>query len=163
MAAVEFSGPPWLTLDKTERQPVSEKFQGQITVAIKAVPSAVWKALTDPEMIQQYLFGTQVTTDWKVGSPITYRGVWQGKAYEDKGTIVEIVPGKSLVSTYWSGMSGKADLPENYMKVAYTLEPTPEGTQLTLTQGNIPTEKERDHSLQNWGMVLNALKKLLEP
>ena len=39
----------------------------------------VWEALTSPQMIQQYLFGTQVTTDWQVGSPITYRGVWQGK------------------------------------------------------------------------------------
>ena len=141
---------------------MGEKFQGQVTVAIQAPPSAVWKALTDPDMIKQYLFGTQVTTDWKVGSPITYEGVWQGKAYKDKGIILEVVPAKSLVSTYWSGMSGKADVPENYMKVAYTLAPAPEGTRLTLTQSNIPSEKERDHSIQNWGMVLEALKKLVE-
>src|SRR5579871_4516699 len=133
---------------------MGEKFEGKVTVVVKAPPSSVWKALTDPEMIKQYLFGTQVTTDWKVGSPITYEGVWQGKAYKDKGVILEVVPGKSLVSTYWSGMSGKTDVPENYMKVAYTLEPMPEGTKLTLAQGNIPSEKERDHSLQNWGMVL---------
>lgn len=141
---------------------MGDKFQGQVTVVVKAPPSAVWKALTDPEMIKQYLFGTQVTTDWKVGSPITYTGVWQGKAYEDKGIILEVIPGKSLVSTYWSGMSGKADVPENYQRVAYSLEPAPEGTRLTLTQGNIPSEKERDHSIQNWGMVLEALKKLVE-
>ena len=113
-------------------------------------------------MIKQYLFGTQVTTDWKVGSPITYRGVWQGKAYEDKGIVLEVVPGKSLVSTYWSGFSGRPDIPANYQRVAYTLEPAPEGTRLTLTQSNIPSEKERDHSMQNWGMVLEALKKLVE-
>ena len=137
-------------------------YNGQLTVTLKAPPSAVWKALTDPEMIKQYLFGTQVTTDWKVGSPISYKGVWQGKAYEDKGTILEIVPEKSLVSTYWSGFSGKADVPENYMKVAYTLSAAPEGTRLTLTQGNIPTEKERDHSIQNWTLVLEAMRKLVE-
>lgn len=131
-------------------------------MVVKAPPSAVWKALTDPEMIKQYLFGTQVTTDWKVGSPITYEGVWQGKAYKDKGIILEVDPGKSLVSTYWSGMSGKADVPENFQKVAYALAPAPEGTRLTLTQSNIPSEKERDHSLQNWGMVLEALRKLVE-
>ena len=141
---------------------MSGPFTGQTSVTIKAPPSRVWKALTDPDQIRQYLFGTQVTTDWKVGGPITYEGVWQGKAYKDKGTILEFIPEKSLVSTYWSGMSGKADLPENYQEVAYRLEPAPEGTRLTLVQGNIPTEKERDHSVQNWAMVLDGLKKLLE-
>lgn len=141
---------------------MSGPFTGQTSVTIKASPSQVWKALTDPEMIGQYLFGTRVTTDWKVGGPITYEGVWQGKPYKDKGTILEFVPEKSLVSTYWSGMSGKADLPENYMKVAQALERLPDGTRLTLTQSNIPTEKERDHSIANWGMVLESLRNLLE-
>src|SRR5579859_3031345 len=133
---------------------MSGPFTGQTSVTIQATASQVWKALTDPEMIRQYLFGTHVTTDWKVGSPITYKGVWQGKEYEDKGKILEVVPEKSLVSSYWSGFSGKLDVPENYSKVAYTLERTPNGTRLTITQSNIPTEKERDHSIQNWAMVL---------
>ena len=137
-------------------------FTGKTSVTIKASPAQVWKALTDPAVIAQYLFGTQVTTDWKVGSPITYKGVWQGKAYEDKGRILEFVPEKSLVSTYWSGMSGKADLPENYQTVAQALERLPDGTRLTLTQSNIPSEKERDHSIANWTMVLESLKKILE-
>lgn len=56
---------------------------------INASSSRVWEALTDPKLIKQYLFGTEVSTDWKVGSPITYRGVWNGREYEDKGRIIK--------------------------------------------------------------------------
>ena len=72
----------------------------KVTTTINAPPSKVWDALTKPALIKRYLFGTEVTTDWKVGSPITYRGEWQGKTYEDKGKILEIEPGKRLASTF---------------------------------------------------------------
>ena len=49
------------------------------TTTINAPASKVWDALTKPEQIKQYMFGTEVTTDWKVGSPITYKGEWKGK------------------------------------------------------------------------------------
>lgn len=132
------------------------------TRVINAAPGAVWKAITDPAMIKQYLFGTDVTTDWKVGSPITYKGVWQGKAYEDKGKILTVIPEKVLESTYWSSMSGLADSPENYKRVRYALEPEDGGTKITITQDNNATEEEKNHTEQNWNIVLDGLKKLLE-
>src|SRR5215204_5744439 len=66
------------------------------SATINAPASKVWDALTKPEQIKQYMFGTQVTTDWKVGSPITYTGEWKGQAYEDKGKVLEIEPAKAL-------------------------------------------------------------------
>ena len=66
-------------------------------IEINASKENVWHALTDPEMIKQYLFGTTVTTDWKVGSPITYQGEWEGKKYEDKGKILEFEKEKKIV------------------------------------------------------------------
>jgi uncharacterized protein YndB with AHSA1/START domain len=132
------------------------------TITINVPASKVWEALTQPELIKQYLFGTEVTTDWQVGSPIRYRGVWQGKPYEDKGTIVAAEPGKRLVSTYWSPMSGAADLPENYKNVSYELSHEGSATRLTLTQDNNASEEEARHSSENWTMVLNGMKKLLE-
>ena len=138
------------------------KFTASAAILIQAPTSRVWEALTKPELIKQYLFGTQVTTDWKAGSPITYKGVWQGKPYEDKGTVVEVLPGKRLVSTYWSSLGGLPDRPENYQTVRYELFPTSGGTRLVITQDNNETQKDADHSAQNWGMVLDGLKKLLE-
>ena len=66
----------------------------QATIIINAPALKVWDALTKPELIKQYLFGTTVITEWNVGSPIIYEGQWQGKPYQDKGTILKIEPGK---------------------------------------------------------------------
>ncbi len=40
-----------------------------VTTTIKAPSSKVWEALTKPEIIKQYFFGTNTETDWKPGSP----------------------------------------------------------------------------------------------
>lgn len=132
------------------------------TIWIDAPRTKVWEALTKPELIKQYLFGTDVTTDWQVGSPVTYKGVWEGKAYEDKGKVLENEPYKLLVSTFWSSLSGVPDLPENYQTVRYELTSEGSGTQLTVTQGNNTTREAANHSEQNWRTVLEGIKKLLE-
>lgn len=133
------------------------------SITIRAPPSRVWEALTNPELIKRYMFGTEATSEWKVGSSITYRGVWQGKQYEDKGRILQVVPQRLLQSTYWSSMRCVEDKPENYATVTYTREPAEGGaTHLTVTQDNIGDEEERRHSESNWSMVLQAIKKLLE-
>jgi len=132
------------------------------SVFIRAFPGRVWKALTDPALIRQYLFGTEAESDWKEGSPVRYRGVWQGKAYEDKGEVLRAVPGKLLETTYWSSMSGLPDRPENYRRVRYELTPEKGGTRLTLTQDNNSTEEERAHAEDNWKLVLEGLKKVVE-
>ena len=132
------------------------------TTVINAPPSKVWDALTQPEQIKQYLFGTQVTTDWRVGSPITYKGEWKGKAYEDKGKVLEVEPRKRLVSTFWSALAGLPDTPENYKTVRYELAPEGDRTKLTITQDNNATQEEATEAEKNWRMVLDGIKKLLE-
>lgn len=131
-------------------------------IFIKASPARVWDALTDPKLIKQYLFGTETKTDWKVGSPIIYTGVWEGEAYQDKGTILEYIPNQLLRTSYWSGFSGKPDLPENYATVSYSLVKTRTGTELTITQDNLASPEAQDHSERNWKLVLLNLKRLLE-
>ena len=103
-----------------------------------------------------------VISDWKVGNPILYKGSWEGKSFEDKGTILEMDPEKRMVCDYWSSFSGLPDTPENRQKITYTLTPKEKGSQLQILQENIPTEKAREDSEKNWGIVLEAMKKLLE-
>ena len=141
---------------------MNETHIAKSSVTISAPRARVWEALTRPDMIKQYLFGTEVSTDWKVGSPITYKGVWEGKAYEDKGQILQVEPEKRLVSTFWSALSGLPDRPENYQTVDYALSDEGGGTRLTVTQGNNESEESARHSEQNWNMVLEGLKKLVE-
>ena len=54
----------------------------EATVEINAPPSEVWRSLTDPDRIKEYYLGAEVQTDWQVGSPITFKGEWDGKSYE---------------------------------------------------------------------------------
>lgn len=132
------------------------------STTINAPASRVWEALTKPELIKQYLFDTEVISDWKVGSPITYKGEWQGKPFEDKGKILQFEPGHSLVSTHWSPLSGVPDSPENYHTVSYRLSEKDGKTEVTITQDNNASEEEKMHSEQNWRQVLEGMKKMLE-
>ncbi len=132
------------------------------TVSIKAPASKVWEALTSPELIKQYLFGTNVISDWEVGSPIRFAGTWDGKEYEDKGTILKFEKGKVFQYSYWSSFSSAPDIPENYAVLTFELSPRGDVTELSLAQDNIASEAELEHSGKNWEGVLQAMKGLLE-
>jgi uncharacterized protein YndB with AHSA1/START domain len=134
----------------------------QVKTTIKASINKVWDALTKPEIIKQYFFGTNTATDWKPGSPIKFSGEWEGKTYEDKGTILAMKPRKLIKYNYWSSMSGIEDKPENYVIVTYELSGEDNNVTVTISQENIPDEKMKEHSKENWKKVLNGLKKVAE-
>jgi uncharacterized protein YndB with AHSA1/START domain len=133
-----------------------------LTVTIHASRAKVWSALTDPAQIKKYLFGTETKTDWKVGSPITFSGEWEGKAYVDKGTILEMEKEKKIKYSYWSSFTGTEDKPENYFNITYALEDHNGNTLFHLTQDGMKSKEAHDHSEQNWKMVMNSLKDLVE-
>lgn len=135
---------------------------GKVSIWIDATTEEVWKALTTPELIKQYFFDTNAVSDWKVGSPILFHGEWEGKTYEDKGTIKEIIPQKLFRYSYWSSLSGIEEKPENYVDITYALTEENGGTTLVITQENIPDEKMREHSEGNWNKVVEGLKNLVE-
>ena len=141
---------------------MNKTLRAKATVMINAPAARVWEALTNPELIKQYLFGADVISDWKVGSPIIYKGVYEGKAYEDKGNVLTAEPEKILIMTHWSPLSGTPDTPENYHQVSYELTAEDGGTQLTITQDNNSTEEEREQNSKFWQTALDGIKKLLE-
>jgi uncharacterized protein YndB with AHSA1/START domain len=131
-------------------------------IAIDASPSKVWAALTDPDQIKEYMFGSQVVTDWKQGSPITWKGTYEDKEYEDKGEILEIEPERRLTVTHFSPLSGEEDRPENYHTLSYELEERAGGTHVSLSQDNNQTEEAAEHSRANWEKMLSGLKQVVE-
>jgi len=60
------------------------------TIEITASLMEVWHALTDQETIKKYFFGTTAISDWEEGSSLIFKGEWEGKTYEDKGTILNL-------------------------------------------------------------------------
>ena len=131
---------------------------------IHAPRSRVWRALTDPDEIQRYMFGSRVETDWKPGSRITWKGEYEGKKYEDKGQILEVVQDRRLKVTHFSPLSDKEDpareLP--HARVRTERGRRQDLLYVSLSQDNNPTAEAVEHWRANWEKVPSALKEVVE-
>lgn len=133
------------------------------SIEINASKEKVWKGLTDPDIIKDYLYGTNTVTDWKVGSEILFQGEWEGKQYRDKGVILEIIPNELISYSYWSGFSGIEDKPENYSTVTYKIEPVGDDrTKFTWVQKGFASEQNYDHSNSGMEEFLKSIKAVIE-
>lgn len=129
---------------------------------IEAPRSEVWRALTDPDQIQKYMFGSRVETDWKPGSSITWKGKHEGRTYEDRGEILEVEHQRRLKLTHFSPLSGEEDASENYHTLVYELEDSDGKTHVSLSQDNNKSEEAARHSQANWEKMLSGLKQVVE-
>lgn len=137
-------------------------FVARSAVTIDAPPDRVWEVITDPDAVREFMFGADLETDWTVGGPILWRGEWEGKPYEDKGQVLEVVPGQKLVHTHFSPLGGEDDKPENYHTLTWTLEDQGGRTELTLSQDNNASEEAAEHSQGMWDMLVADVKKIAE-
>ena len=141
---------------------MNENFIAKASIAINASRQAVWQALMSPDAIKEYMFGARVDSDWREGSPISWKGEWQGKPYEDKGTILQVRPERRLQYSHYSPLSGLPDTPEHYHTVTIELAGNGTETEVMLAQDHNATEAARMHSEKNWKMMLDGLKKFVE-
>ncbi len=132
------------------------------TVRINAPAARVWESLVDPAAIRVYMFGAEAISDWQEGSPVIWKGEWQGTHYQDKGQILQLRPGQLIQYSHFSPLSGVPDQPENYHTVTIQLSGDSDHTHVDLTQDNNANEEERSASEKNWEMMLLSLKKYLE-
>jgi uncharacterized protein YndB with AHSA1/START domain len=139
----------------------------QKTITLDASTAKVWEALTKPEVIKRYMHGTEVVSDWKVGSPI----LWVKKSKEEeliseKGSIEKIEVGKLLQFTSFDLNEKYADVPSNYVQATYELTPKLGKTLLSVTQGDYSHvengSKRFADANGNLNQTLNALKMLIE-
>ena len=133
---------------------------------VAAAPERVWAALTEPEQIAVYMQGSKVTTTWDVGSPITWDGEYEGRAYQDKGEVLTYDEPNVLSVSHYSPMMGQPDEPENYHTLVYTLTASGSGddqvTHLDLTQDGNESEEQAEQFSQNWQGMLDGLKSHVE-
>ncbi len=134
----------------------------KVSDTVEAPIARVWDALVTPDIIKQYMFGAKVSSDWRVGSKISWSGEWQGKPYEDKGKILEFRPEERLSYSHFSPLLGKPDEPANYHRVVIELSERAGGTEVTISQDNNATDEARVHSAKNWRVMLDGLKQVLE-
>ncbi len=131
-------------------------------VEIDAAPEVVWQSLTDPARIGRWMAGTEVSTTWQVGSPITWRGEMNGTAYEDKGEVLAVDEPTLLSMTHYSPLMGGEDEPENYHTVTYELSAAGNGTSVELSQDGNESAEQAEQFGATWQGMLDALKDTVE-
>jgi uncharacterized protein YndB with AHSA1/START domain len=127
---------------------------------IRTTPEKLWDALTNPAFTRQYWFNIDVTSDWKVGSPMRY--MQNGEAKVDGKVLVADRP--KLLSYTFREAQGEASH-EPPTKVTLELEPEAgtETVRLTVTHTDfVPNSKHRPSISGGWPAVLSNLKSLLE-
>lgn len=139
------------------------------TVIFKADKTQVWDLLINPEMTKQYMFGCELISDWKVGSPV----LWKGKTEDGsevvyvKGKLLEFEEGQKITMTTFDPNAGWEDIPINHVNFSYELMEVENGTELTVIQGDfagaIDGQKRYEESKAGWSqMVIPLMKKLVE-
>jgi len=131
-------------------------------IIINAPAQRVWEAITKPELVKQWQYGSDLITNWKPGSPIKYHSEWQGTVYEQWGTVLEVTPNKLLKYTLFAPRPGLDDRPENYFTMTYELTEMDDMTKLTITQDDPREQNELDSNDDGHNSILDGLKILIE-
>jgi len=139
-----------------------EQFVVQKSINIKAEPSKVWDALTNPEKTRKYFFHCAVFSDWKVGSPITFKGkMFFILNIEMTGRILQMVPEKLLQYNLKNGSDKSGSTSTVTDKLSYVNGETI--LSITDDVGNGEgAEKRYKRSEKGWTNILTGLKKLVE-
>lgn len=129
---------------------------------IRSAPDKVWDALTNPDKVKQWQYGSELITDWKTGSEIRFRSEWEGKIFEQWGTVLEFEPDQKLRYNLFAPAPGLEDRPENYFIMEYKLTKKEGETELEIIrEDNRPgAEQEAEQGEEN--PVLKILKDLIE-
>ncbi|HEV2150136.1 MAG TPA: SRPBCC family protein [Longimicrobiaceae bacterium] len=129
-------------------------------VQVDAPPEEVWRALTDPELTQQYYFNTRVESDWTRGSPVRYRNPEGGVDLE--GEVLEFDPPRRLTTTFRPTWAPEvAGTPPS--TVTWAVEPSGSGSRLTLTHKGFDWSSPGADSIHGaWQHTVSGLKSVVE-
>ncbi|WP_407341547.1 SRPBCC domain-containing protein [Pengzhenrongella phosphoraccumulans] len=104
-------------------------------IDVAASPAAVWETLTVPALVKRWQYGSDLVTDWAVGSPIRFTVQWEGGRFEQWGTVLEFDRPRQLSYSLFAPRPDLADAPENYFTMTYLLTPLEDGgTRVSITQ-----------------------------
>jgi uncharacterized protein YndB with AHSA1/START domain len=126
---------------------------------IETTPEKLWEALTNSEFTKRYWFGSEVRSDWKVGSPFAL--VTDGKT-TDSGEILVADPPRRLSYTFKHQLFEELRN-EPVTKVVFAIEPHGKIVKLTVThEGFVEGGKLLGAVSNGWPAILSGLKSLLE-
>ena len=132
-------------------------------VEILAPASKVWLALTVPDLVKQWQYGSDLVTTWERGSPISFRNEWNGQVFEQKGTVLEFIPGSRVKYSLFFPRPDVQDIPEHHFFMTYELTESGGRTSVLFRQEDTrPSPPDAPSGGDDGPDVLSSLKELVE-
>jgi uncharacterized protein YndB with AHSA1/START domain len=131
-------------------------------IKINAPIQQVWDTLTRPELVKQWQYGSELITDWSIGSSIRFRTEWEGKVFEQWGKVLEVVPNKSIKYSLFAPRPGLEDRSENYFTMHYELTDADGATLLKIAQEDNRPGATQENEQGEENPVLQGLKTIAE-
>lgn len=116
----------------------------------------VWKAITDNNMIPQWMKGTKADSDWREGSPINWEGEWEGKPFKASGKVLTAQKPHTLKYTH---LDSRPEATTHTITIQ--LQQEGDGTRLELSQdGN--DQEGADMGEKIWSSMFFDLETVLK-
>ena len=133
------------------------------SVNIRAPKAKVWRALTDPGLVKQWQYGSDLRTTWEVGTPIVFRNEWNGQVFEQKGTVLEFIPTSRVKYSLFFARPDLPDAQENCFFMIYDLTESGGVTSVLFRQEDPrPSPPDAAPDGGDGPDVLSSLKELVE-
>lgn len=132
------------------------------TITINASLEKVWLTVTQPEFVKLWQYGSDLITNWEIGSDIKFRTEWQGTVFEQWGKVLALKPFELVSYSLFAPRPGLEDKPENYFIIHYQLSIVGEQTKLEIVQEDNRPNAVQEAQQGEENPVLQALKQVAE-
>lgn len=132
------------------------------TIKIKASVQRVWDILTKPEFVKLWQYGSELSTDWKVGSDIKFTAQWDGKIFEQWGKILDVRQNELIKYSLFAPRPDLEDKPENYFVMNYILTADSGQTNLEIIQNDNRPGAIQEEPQGEENPILKGLKQIAE-
>ncbi len=130
-------------------------------IYIQTTPERLWESLTDPDLTQDYYYGTRIEVEnWQAGAK--HRYTYPDGSLVAEGELLEVEPPRRLVMTF-QALWEPALANEPPVQIAWEIDPVGEACRLTVvfeaTSEDAQMLKQADGGMP---LILSGLKTRLE-
>jgi len=132
------------------------------TIVLDAHKQKIWDALTKPELVKLWQYGSALHTNWAIGDKIEFVAEWNGQVFKQWGTVLEFKPTQRLAYNLFAPRPELEDKPENYFIMKYNLTELNGKTKLEIIQEDNRPNSVQEEPQGEENPILQELKKVIE-
>lgn len=132
------------------------------TIKFNASLDKVWEALTSPEKVKLWQFGSDLITTWEVGSKIEFTTEWEGHIFKQWGQVLEIKRNELIKYSLFAPRPDLEDKQENYFVMNYFLTTENDQTKLEIMQEDNRPNAVQEEPQGEENPILQSLKNIVE-